>query len=206
MALQRVYLDETADGVRVMELSPAAGLPNFLVPSRWPAMVQIVIYGLVLGSVAGVVGLMLGFDGGAAFVVGAFIGAFYASVDQNKRLAKRDAAARACLALKGFQADYALFGVLVDSRIRKIAFFNLQDDYVDLYDLSDVTGCQIRWKNETTVTRTPINNNARVSKHETGHALIFHVRNPETPRYGAVLPNRAVGETWVARMQALVEG
>lgn len=112
------------------------------------------------------------------------------------------------LVAHGYQVDFAGEPWLaIDSQKRKIALVSPNDGTYDLYDLSDLLQWEHQWVDHETPIRSMVTNrisNVRISK--INNRLIIKTKNPHKPRYEFQINSYDIGQLWVARLGALVNG
>jgi hypothetical protein len=105
-------------------------------------------------------------------------------------------AAKVHLAEAGIKVDLELpHQLAVDSSTGKIAFVAPANMSYQIYDRSDLLGCEHQW-----ITKS--DSRGQLSKSQ--NVLIFKTRNAQQPLYKIRVFDHATGELWLARINAVM--
>lgn len=105
-------------------------------------------------------------------------------------------AAKEHLAQRGIKADLEFAHQLViDSVAGKVAFVTPATMSYQLYDRTDLLGCEHQWV---------VKSNASGRLSRTQNVLVFKTRNAQQPLYKIRMFDHATGELWLARMNAVL--
>lgn len=111
-------------------------------------------------------------------------------------------ASSANFAERGYNADFTIDNVLIDSKAKVIAFVNTAAKTYDLYSTDDILGWEHQWVNQTSTTTNPLGGTHSRSM-QTKNVLVFKTNNPQKPLYKARVSNHQEGDYWMARLNAI---
>ena len=133
---------------------------------------------------------------------------FPTSKNAGKRQKQSFLDAKSHLVNQGYQTDFEQTPTLaIDVKARKIAFIEPSTESYDFYDLSDILEWEHQWVNKTNTSQNLLNGNViRLKDSQESNVLVFKTNNPHKPLYKVAIGSHANGETWMARLNALVNG
>jgi hypothetical protein len=138
----------------------------------------------------------------AGMIVGILLSGYKIMRAQRKSFSD----AKAHFVKQGYQADFELKTLLaIDSKARKIAFIDHIAGSYDLYDFSDILGWEHQWVNKANTVRNVWDGRITYLKDsKTNNMLVFQTKNPHQPLYKFAILGHANGETWMARLNAMM--
>lgn len=154
--------------------------------------IPVFLFGLIASGI--VFGIALVF---VCFIIAIFIWAF-------RRNHSRLTSAIEAFRQRGYNLDFQMGILLIDSKARVLAFVNLNQQTMDYYSTSDIRQWELQWVDRTTVTANAWGTTANTR--ETQNALVIQTNNPHTPIYRVPCLGHSIGQTWKARLSAVING
>jgi len=107
---------------------------------------------------------------------------------------------------QGFQVDFTHSPrLIIDATNRKIALVSPGAGSYDLYDLTDILGCDHTWMNKSAPQITNFAGRAtRLIHTKEDNMLVIKTKNPHNPLYQFPIGSYDNGQLWLARLGALI--
>ena len=103
---------------------------------------------------------------------------------------------------RGYNLDFQMGILLIDSKAKVLAFVNLNQRTMDYYSTRDIRQWELQWVDRTTVTANAWG--ASANTRATQNALVIETNNPHCPIYRVPCLGHSMGQTWMARLSAII--
>jgi hypothetical protein len=107
---------------------------------------------------------------------------------------------------RGHQMDFQLGTLLIDSKAKVLAFVNLRQKSMDCYSARDILEWNHHWVDKTTTQVNAWGNLAHSRTRATQNEIVIKTNNPACPIYKIPIRGHGVGQVWMARLSAIVNG
>lgn len=106
------------------------------------------------------------------------------------------ASAVAAFKQQGYNLDFQIGILLIDSRAKVLAFVHVGQHVMDYYSTRDIRQWQLHWVDQTVSGKTyPVEN-----------TIVIETNNPQCPIYRVPCHGHATAQTWMARLSVIING
>jgi hypothetical protein len=107
---------------------------------------------------------------------------------------------------RGYKLDFQLGTLIVDSKAKVLAFADMNQLTIDFYSTRDILEWEHQWVDQTTTDTNVWGNRAQSRTTATQNILVIKTNNPANPVYKVPCLGHAMGQVWLARLSALING
>ncbi len=143
-----------------------------------------------------------------AVVIGIAVGGSIFFIKILRSQWKCFADAKAQLTKQGYQTDFEIKPLLaIDSKAWKIIFLDPMGGFYDLYGFSDIVHWGHQWVNKANTVQNIWDGRIKYLKDsKVSNVLVFQTKNPHQPLYKITLLGHEIGENWMAKLTAMMNG